>query len=166
MAAALRCSSTQAQLGGLAHMHIDTATAYTVLSCYCDGAPGQRTAVTCTAAGVLQTWEHVHRNLTVTVKSATWEHLWQSLKGYKSVSGTSRHNITSINHIFTVRNNQVCDGKFQRTFSVQHLGDVQVLLSHLKGVVQISYRVILHRRSPQQRTVSTLRNFIKHFSVG
>lgn len=31
------------------------------------------------------------------------------------------------------------------TFSVQHLGDVQVFLSHFEGVVQISHRVILER---------------------
>lgn len=31
----------------------------------------------------------------------------------------------------------------QLTFSVQHLGDVQVFLSHFKGVVQIGHRVVL-----------------------
>lgn len=36
-------------------------------------------------------------------------------------------------------------GQRQRafTFSIQHLGDVQVLLRHIKGCVQIRERVIL-----------------------
>lgn len=33
----------------------------------------------------------------------------------------------------------------QLTFSIQHLGDVQVFFSHFKGVVQISHRIILDR---------------------
>lgn len=33
----------------------------------------------------------------------------------------------------------------QLTFSVQHLGDIQVFLSHLEGVVQIGHRVVLNQ---------------------
>lgn len=35
----------------------------------------------------------------------------------------------------------------QLTLGIQHLGDVQVLLCHLKGVVQVGHGVILHRES-------------------
>lgn len=43
---------------------------------------------------------------------------------------------------------------FILTFGVQHLGDVQVLLGHLEGVVQVGYGVVL-KRWQQRRTMKT-----------
>ena len=44
----------------------------------------------------------------------------------------------------------------QFTFCVQHLGDVQVLLRHLEGVVQIGHWVILENQSQRQNTTNVV----------
>lgn len=47
--------------------------------------------------------------------------------------------------MFAQETNKTHKKHSQLTLSVQHLGDVQVFLSHFEGVVQVGHRVVLNR---------------------